>query len=175
MILAVFLFLRTVTTTTTVSRVTDDYAAGLAAVLTAVEGIAPRDAALRVVGMYNSVIGHPGWDSTQAVAPSVAGTAAFVAAQRVAAEQHGATFVDMLRRILGSGLELELRPAEALPPIVALGSEELKRRVALKTMLAPPGAAVSRSRSAGVRTSRQRIRSRTSVPRRASTSSTRSA
>jgi lysophospholipase L1-like esterase len=87
-----------------IKSVTEDYAEGLEAVLTMLDGIAPEHAGLRVVGVYNSVLGDhvdPTWDSPEAVAPSIAGDAAFVEAQRKAAEQHGGVFVDMLKRMNG--------------------------------------------------------------------------
>jgi lysophospholipase L1-like esterase len=87
-----------------IARVTRDYAEQLDAVLAAVDKIAPKYSALRVVGLYNSVLGDhvdPSWDSPEAVAPSVAGNAAMVAAQRGAAAKHGGVFVDMGRRMNG--------------------------------------------------------------------------
>jgi lysophospholipase L1-like esterase len=87
-----------------IASVADEYAERLDAVLTTVDGIVPGDSALRVVGVYNSTIGDyvdESWDSPEAVAPSIAGNAAFVAAQESAAEQHAGAFVDMLARMNG--------------------------------------------------------------------------
>jgi lysophospholipase L1-like esterase len=87
-----------------IASVTSEYAERLDAVLTTVGGIAPEHSALRVVGVYNSVIGDhvdESWDSPEAVAPSIEANTAFVAAQEAAAKQHGGVFVDMLQRING--------------------------------------------------------------------------
>ena len=87
-----------------IARVTSEYAEHLDAVLDAVDKIAPKDSSLRVVGVYNSVLGDhvdPTWDSPEAVAPSIAGNAAMVAAQREATAQHGGVFVDMGKRMNG--------------------------------------------------------------------------
>ena len=87
-----------------IASVTEDLAERLDAVLTVVDGLAPADAALRIVGVYNSVLGDhvdESWDSPEAVAPSIKGNAAFVAAQEAAAEEHDGVFVDMLERMNG--------------------------------------------------------------------------
>jgi lysophospholipase L1-like esterase len=87
-----------------IAGVTREYARQLDAVLAAVDRIALKDSSLRVVGVYNSVIGDyvdPSWDSPHAVAPSIVGNAAMVAAQRDAAERHGGAFVDMGKRMNG--------------------------------------------------------------------------
>jgi lysophospholipase L1-like esterase len=87
-----------------ITEVTADYAKKLDATLTALEELQPSGSVLRVVGVYNSVLGDhvdPSWDSPEAVAPSVASNAAFVEVQREAAEQHGGVYVDMLKRMNG--------------------------------------------------------------------------
>lgn len=87
-----------------IAKVTADYAERLDAVLTTVDGTAPEDSALRLVGDYNSVIGDhvdPSWDSPEAVAPSIQANAAFRRVQQGAAEAHGGVFVDMLKQING--------------------------------------------------------------------------
>jgi lysophospholipase L1-like esterase len=87
-----------------IASVTEDYAIALDAVLDTVDELTSDDAALRVVGVYNSTIGDhvdPSWDSPEAVEPSIKGNAAFVAVQRGTTDAHGGVFVNMLKRMNG--------------------------------------------------------------------------
>ena len=88
-----------------VKRVAAEYERDLNALITQIATVrSSKPTMLRVVSVYNSVIGDtadPGWSAPEAVAPSIAGNRAFLAAQCAEAVKHHGRCADLLHAING--------------------------------------------------------------------------
>jgi lysophospholipase L1-like esterase len=99
---------------TCIKKVTAEYTRALDTLIARIAALrAGRPTVLRVVSVYDNVIGNtgdPGWSALEAVHPSIAGNSAYQAAQCAEAVKHHGECVDMLHAINGPDVTKDAAP-----------------------------------------------------------------